>query len=197
MSGAAFKYDDGLDADGYAIGTADPDGGVAAHPGWRFIHGSEEDAGDFRPLQLGAALMSVIERLRLMFNVSPSCESPIEVQLGAATITFFERAGVRLQLCKSFSYDNAPIGLLFVPQFRWGRYRSDWAILDARSHGALLVECDGAAWHSSEAQKAHDAKKDLAALDMGFVTLRFTGSQIFRDADGCAQKVYDAVCGGR
>lgn len=182
------EYDDGLDADGYPID---------ASPAWRFIHGSETDAGDFNPVSIGDATKSVIDRVRLIMNVSPDCDSPIEAWLGAAIVTFFERAGARLQLCKSFDIRSAPEGLLLVPQFAWSVYRSDWAILSARSHGALLIECDGRDFHSSPSQKAHDAKKDEAALSYGFLTLRFTGLAIFRDADGCAQKIYDAVHGGQ
>lgn len=41
-----------------------------------------------------------------------------------------------------------------------------------------------------------DAKKDLAAMDRGWLTLRFPGRDINRDADALAQRVYDAVIGG-
>jgi very-short-patch-repair endonuclease len=179
-------YDDGLDADGYAV----------VHDGWRFIHGCEKDAGDFRPVHIGEAAGTALERIHNVMNLSPGCDSPIEAQLGAAVLMFFERAGVRLKLCKSFDANNAPEGLLFVPQFKWSFYRSDWAIVSARTYGAMLIECDGKDFHSSPAQKSHDSKKDAAALDYGFLTMRFTGSAIFRDADGCAQKIYDALNGG-
>lgn len=180
--------DDGLDADGFPL---------AVHPAWRFVHGCEKDAGDFQPVSFSQAAGTALERIRNLLHLSPSCDSPIEVQLGAAVVMFFERAGARLRLCKSFDLRNAPEGLLLVPQFAWSHYRSDWAIMSARSHGALLIECDGKDFHSSPAQKAHDARKDASARDYGFLTLRFTGSEIFRDADGCAQKIYDAVYGGQ
>lgn len=181
------ETDDGLDADGYPRQSGN---------NWHFIHGSESDVGDFKPVMIGHAAMSVVDRVRLILNVSPGCDSPIEAQLGAEIITFFDRANEPLLLCKTIDLRNAPHGLLLVPQFAWSIYRSDWAILSARRHGALLIECDGKEFHSSDAQRTHDAKKDTAALDSGFVTLRFTGSQIFRDAEGCAQKIYDAVHGG-
>lgn len=180
-------YDDGLDADGY----------VVSHDAWRFTRGCEKDAGDFQPVSLFEAAGTALERIHNLLNLSPDCDSPIEAQLGAAVLMFFERARARLMLCKAFDLRNAPEGLLLVPQLAWSHYRSDWAILSARSHGALLIECDGKDFHSSPAQKAHDARKDAAALSYGFLTLRFTGSAIFRDADGCAQKIYDAVHGGK
>lgn len=180
------QYDDGLDSDGYPVEVAST---------WRFIHGSEADAGDFRPIAIGEATASAIDRVRLILNLSPATDSPIEAQLGACIIRFFGVAGAPLKLCKAIDLKNAPDGLLLIPQFAWSIYRSDWAILSARRHGALLIECDGKEFHSSDAQKAHDAKKDRSALDHGFLTLRFSGSRIFKDAEGCAQKIYDAVHG--
>lgn len=108
---------------------------------------------------------------------------------------FFERARMPLKLCKMINLRDTPDALLLIPQFAWSYYRSDWAILNPKRADALLIECDGKDFHSSPEQKAHDAKKDAAALDYGYLTMRFTGSQIHRDADGCAQKVFDAVCG--
>jgi hypothetical protein len=160
-----------------------------------YVHGSEEDAGDFKPIKLIDAVQSVIDRIRSMMDIGGNCDSPIEVQMGAAILAFFERAGNRLRLCKMIDLDNLPDELVLVPQFVWSYYRSDWAILNPACQGALLIECDGKDFHSSAEQRAHDAKKDAAALNRGFLTMRFTGSAIFRDADGCAQKIYDAVCG--
>lgn len=179
-------YDDGLDADGYAI--SEP---------WRkpFIHGDESDAGNVRFLTLCEATLSAIDRINLFLEVSPSCESPIENQLGAAILTVFERHGVNLPLVNSDRIEGAPDGLLLVPQFRWGYYRSDWALVVARPLNALLIECDGRAFHSSPDQIAHDKKKDQSARDRGYLTLRFTGSEIFRDADACAEEIYNLVAG--
>lgn len=181
------EYDDGLDADGYPL---------PPNP-WRkpFIYGDDSDAGDFKPVTLFEVTLAAIDRIRFFLEVSPDCESPIEHMLGAALLEMFERAGVRLSLCKADHLEQAPSGLLLVPQFRWGYYRSDWAIVIAKPLSALLIECDGRDFHSSPEQKAHDAKKDAAALDRGYLTMRFTGSEIHRDADRCAQKIYDAVLG--
>lgn len=181
------KYDDGLDADGYPV-----DGG-----GWRkpFVHGSEADAGNFKPVKLVDATALAIERVQHFVGLSASTDSPIETQVGAAVLMFFDRAGLRLKLAKMIDVQQTPDELLLVPQFAWSYYRSDWAILNPKRMGALLIECDGKEFHSSDERRAHDAKKDAAALDRGYLTLRFTGSQIHRDADGCAQKIFDAVCG--
>lgn len=182
---SAIQYDDGLDADGYSI---DP-------PAPRYCRGSESEAGDFKPLKLVDATVMVIDRIRRVCEIGGNCDSPIEVQIGAAILLFFERASKPLLLGKTIDVEAPPDRLVLVPQFAWSFYRSDWAIFNPRSHGALLIECDGKDFHSSPEQVAHDRKKDASALERGFLTLRFTGSEIFRDADGCAQKVYDAIWG--
>lgn len=181
------RYNDGLDADGYPL-PAEP---------WRkpFIPGDESEVGDFKPIKLVHATASAIDRIRLILNIGGNCDSPIEAQLGAAVLMFFERAGHPLKLCKTIDLGKAPDELVLVPQFAWSYYRSDWAILNPARQGALLIECDGKDFHSSAEQRKHDWQKDANAHDRGYLTMRFTGSQIFRDADGCAQKIYDAVCG--
>jgi hypothetical protein len=180
-------YQDGLDADGYPL-PKEP---------WRkpFIRGDESEAGDWVPTPLGSATVDAIERISHFVELSPSTDSPIETQIGAAVLMFFERANLPLKLCKMIDLKNAPDALLLVPQFAWSHYRSDWAILHAKRSGALLIECDGKDYHSTVNQIAHDMRKDAAARDRGYLTMRFTGSQIHRDADGCAQKIFDAVCG--
>lgn len=180
------EYDDGLDADGYPL----------PHFETSYIRGDESAAGNVHWLTLAEATVSAIDRINFFLEVSPDCESPIESMLGAAVLEMFERAGQTLTLCKNDRLESAPSGFLFVPQFRWGYYRSDWAIVVAKPLSALLIECDGRDFHCSPEQRAHDAKKDRAALDRGYLTMRFTGSEIFRDADACALKIYDAISGG-
>jgi len=179
-------YDDGLDADGYPI---------VEETSLRYRRGCEKDAGDFKPLKLAHVTATAIERISAMLEIGGNCDSPIEAQIGAAILMFFERAGCPLKLCKMIDVRNAPDELLLVPQFAWSFYRSDWAILNPTRTGALLIECDGKEFHSSAEQRKHDWQKDTNAHDRGYLTMRFTGSQIFRDADGCAQKIFDAVQG--
>lgn len=181
------KYNDGLDDDGYPL--------VESYRK-PYIHGSEADADETEPVLLGSALANVVKRVGVTQSIGDNAESPIELQLGAAVLMLFEKAGKPLKLCLSLDTETAPVGLLLVPQFKWSHYRSDWAIYNPKSQGALLLECDGAAFHSSEDQVAHDARKDAAAHDRGFLTMRFSGSDIHRFADHCAKKVFQTVYGG-
>lgn len=180
------NYDDGLDADGYPIA------GRGRQP---YRHGYEGDAGDgWQPNVLSGSLASILDRAQAAMSVNPTSDSPIETILGAAIILCFEKGGRPLVLA---SEPAGATGLLFIPQFKWAIYRSDWAIYNPKTTGALLIECDGKDFHSSASQVAHDSKKDQAAHDRGFLTMRFSGSQIHRNADGCAKKVFDFVYGGK
>lgn len=181
------RYNDGLDADGYPL---------KVDTRLRYRHGCEEDAGDRQPLHIGDVFAQFAQQCEIHIRCGAgACDSPIETILAGVVLVFFERAGKPLKLCRPNLIKEAPSGLLLVPQFAWSYYRSDWAVLDNTRTGALLIECDGKAFHSSPEQKAHDAKKDTAARDYGYLTMRFTGSQIHRDARGCVQKIFDAVCG--
>lgn len=164
--------------------------------GLRYVHGCEEAAGDggFKPLM--QAMPAVVETLGNLHIVGGNCDSPIEEQLGAFMLTVFREGGLDLKLCKDTEIGKIGNALILVPQYRWHHYRSDWAILrPADDQRALLVECDGKEFHSSAAQLQHDATKDAAAADYGHLTMRFTGSRIYRDPRGCARKVFDAWTG--
>lgn len=178
-------YGDGLDADGYPV----------RDDQWRkpFIRGDESDIGDFKPVSIGEGVVSLVERASRFREIGGNCDSPIEEELGAAIMLRFERGGRPLKLCLVADLKEPYDGLLFVPQFAWGYYRSDWAILNPGCSGALLIECDGRDYHSTAEQRMHDWQKDANAHDRGYLTVRFTGSQINRNADSCARKIFDMV----
>ena len=186
MARRAYRYEDGLDDDGYPIE------GEGRKP---YVRGSEADVGEFKPIALGGVFAKVVDRAAASVSASVSADSPIETMLGAAVIMYFRDNGKPLKLCLD-EWDALEKGLLLIPQFKWSIYRSDWAIYNPKTTGALLLECDGKEFHSSADQKAHDQKKDAAAHDRGYLTMRFAGYQIHRNADACAQKVWDVVYGG-
>jgi very-short-patch-repair endonuclease len=177
------RYDDGLDDDGYP---------VEHHP---YVQGSEEIVGEFKPVALGGVFASVVERAKVAMEANRTADSPIESILGAAIIVYFQDHGRPLTLAAE-PVENAS-GLLLVPQFKWAIYRSDWAIYNPKTSGALLIECDGKEFHSSVNQISHDMRKDQAAHDRGYLTMRFTGSQIHKGADACAAEIFGFVHGGK
>lgn len=178
-------YDDGLDADGYPV----------SNP-WRkqYVYGDESDHGDVGPEQVSAFLPRVMDRAESFAKFGDVTDSPIEDMLGAALLMAARYAKVNLKLCRGRAPDGWD-GFALIPQCRWGIYRSDWAIISTATKMALLIECDGKDFHSSPEQLEHDRKKDQAAHDRGYLTLRFTGSDIHRDADGIAKRVIQALVG--
>jgi very-short-patch-repair endonuclease len=179
------RYYDGLDDDGYAI--TEP----YKKP---YVPGSEADVGDFNPINIGGVFGAVVERARAAMVANRTADSPIETILGAAIFVYFKDHGKPLLL--STEPSAAAGGLQLLPQFKWLIYRSDWAIYNPRTTGALLIECDGKDFHSSPEQVEHDKRKDQAAHDLGFLTMRFTGSRIHKGADKCAAEIFDFVHGG-
>jgi DNA helicase II / ATP-dependent DNA helicase PcrA len=75
-------------------------------------------------------------------------------------------------------------GLQFEEQVRLGRFTADFVVSDGPT--SLVVEADGAEFHDA----VIDQRRDKEILEEHRLhTLRFAGSQIFFDADICAQKV--------
>lgn len=71
------------------------------------------------------------------------------------------------------------------PQFRVGKYTLDFAVPSL----GIAIEADGRGWHDS----ARDRSRDEDLKTLGWLTLRFTGSEIYWDAAGCADRVAAAV----
>jgi very-short-patch-repair endonuclease len=106
------------------------------------------------------------------------CESPIEIDLGAALIAL---AGERCRI---------------IPQFKLFRYRYDFAVMGETTTPLALVECDGEAFHSTKEQLANDRAKDDAAVRAGTRVLRISGKDIYRSPELCAAVVL-RECGQR
>src|SRR5262249_31954635 len=121
---------------------------------------------------LGEATEIPLVRAVVAYDLSHQCESPIEVQLGAEL--------------KARRLEGDPV----FPQYEWDRFRMDFAILKDGHHPCVFVECDGKAFHSTPEQIANDRRKDQAAAEAGIDLYRFSGSDIFRNARGCATVVW-------
>jgi very-short-patch-repair endonuclease len=74
--------------------------------------------------------------------------------------------------------------------------RVDFAIFDAKRSSSpgtmyiLIVECDGHDYHERTTKQAtRDRSRDRAFTRHGFVTYRFTGSEIFNAPLECADEV--------
>jgi DNA helicase-2/ATP-dependent DNA helicase PcrA len=76
------------------------------------------------------------------------------------------------------------LGMQFKEQVQVGRFTADFVV--SKGSTSLVVEADGAEFHSPD----KDQKRDKEILEAhGLHTLRFAGSKIFFDANGCAQEI--------
>jgi hypothetical protein len=55
------------------------------------------------------------------------------------------------------------------------------------------VECDGAEFHRGRDRVERDAARDAALRRSGWTIVRFTGSEIYRDAPACADEIRRCV----
>lgn len=76
-------------------------------------------------------------------------------------------------------------GWHIIPQFKFGRYRVDFAAVTP-GLPMVAVECDGHGFHErTKEQVARDKKRDRHFQSAGWRVLRFSGSEIYQDADAC------------
>ncbi len=75
-------------------------------------------------------------------------------------------------------------GFRFRRQVILGGFIADFACLEAR----LAIEVDGAT-HSSKEEIARDLARTAAIAAHGFVILRFTNDDVYRNLDGVAETV--------
>ena len=84
---------------------------------------------------------------------------------------------------------NAAAALLpgLVRQFHVAgtRYHLDFAL----PADMIGIEVDGFQWHSTRQQRQHDSQRDRILTGLGWRVLRFTASEILRNANGCAEEV--------
>lgn len=117
------------------------------------------------------------------------CESPIErLFLLAFYLVGGDEGGV--------IFDDPPgkmdMWFFVKPQEQLGPYRADFVIglVEYPSAQRVVVECDGHDYHErTKEQASHDRKRDRAMQSAGYKVFRFTGSDIYRDAIGCAREV--------
>jgi very-short-patch-repair endonuclease len=92
-----------------------------------------------------------------------------------------------------------PFHLLIQPQARVGAYAADFLLtftVAGLPPASVVVELDGHDFHEkTKEQAAHDKKRDRFFAAQGLTVLRFTGSEVYRDADRCAAEVMSLLSG--
>jgi very-short-patch-repair endonuclease len=128
------------------------------------------------------------------------CGSPIEQRLAFAITVVFRTYGVEApwriedHAWDRYGSDEPATGLYL--QANVGKYRPDF-LFDIRRRGqhrrALVIECDGHNFHErTKEQAARDRSRDRWMVSEHITVLRFTGSEIWRDAEECADQVFGA-----
>lgn len=86
--------------------------------------------------------------------------------------------------------------IVIKPQAAFDRYRVDF-LISYHFFGStleLIVECDGHEFHErTKAQAARDRRRDRDLQRLGIKVFRFTGSELRRDAAGCADEVIGEI----
>lgn len=118
-------------------------------------------------------------------------ESPIEEALLAEVVIRSEARGYAVRLG-----EGPEPAIEFYPQFAVDCYRIDFLVrLPGRSRSAVVcVECDGHEYHERTKEQAErDRQKDRFLQSTGATVFRFTGSEIWRDARGCAEEILNEL----
>lgn len=122
-------------------------------------------------------------------------ESPIEAKLAIALYSCAETKdfNVYTEQRKEF-FMGFPSGLQICPQYELFGYRADFAIFERHVFGEetkIIVECDGHDFHERTKEQARrDRQRDRDLSYNGWRVLRFTGSEIHENAEGCADSIF-------
>lgn len=127
---------------------------------------------------ISESLTPILERVARNEEMSKVCESPIEVQFGAALKHYFKARGMPVYL---------------VAQYQIERFRYDFAVLRWDGELVALIECDGKEFHATAEQVFNDRVKNALAAKLGVEMFRFTGSEIWRQLDECVYRVSSKV----
>jgi very-short-patch-repair endonuclease len=123
------------------------------------------------------------------------CESPIEAVLLYAMVAFnIASYGERPSINGSLG-----LGWNVKLQEQIGEYRVDFLLTSDETKRKFVIECDGHDFHERTKEQAlKDRRRDRDLTAAGYVVLRFTGSEIWRDPWRCAEdiekQIHSAAC---
>lgn len=92
-------------------------------------------------------------------------------------------------LHKSFVDACSRVGIRFDTEEQVSRYRVDCIDKSCR----LVIELDGHEYHKSKEDRTNDAKRDRQLHRDGYTVLRFTGTEVWNDVNGCVKEVQQAL----
>ena len=117
-------------------------------------------------------------------------ESPIEELLCEAMIVWAHVHGDVLSIRDLPPASRFALSL----QFKVSSYRVDFLLDDRLRDVKAVIEADGHAFHERTSdQAAYDRARDREMQTLGYLVLRFTGSEIHHDPWACADNVFKAI----
>lgn len=130
----------------------------------------------------------------MIWSCEQYCESPIEIAMLRALATDPELlvAGEPHIIVPDGSSEGDPESRCIIEmQKRIGRFRADFAVtVKFPNERRVIVECDGHAFHERTKEQAQREKsRDRELLMAGWPVMRFTGSEIHKDAQACVRYV--------
>lgn len=147
---------------------------------------------------LAASSQSLVEDTHQKFE--RLTESPIEATLATALFMSLRLNGMSFHIVKDSTVrppNSGQYAWVIAPQQKVGAYRLDFVIgwWVSEKFECVVVECDGHDFHErTKEQASRDRRKDRDLQDTFKRVLRFTGSDIYRDAFACAEEIIIAVC---
>lgn len=123
--------------------------------------------------------------------VLDECETPIEKMLAIPLLKEIKNSKLH-HLYKLIELD--PQRDVITAK---GKYRVDFivSLIDSEKPALFFaIECDGHDFHEKTKEQArNDKSRERALQEKGYIVIRFTGSEIYDDADGCAKEVLSII----
>lgn len=141
-----------------------------------------------------------------IWRVLDKCESPIEKYMLISlafmedentsfdTIRLVPATGRKFEELSGRTHRDDEQRTWIYPQVAVGRYRVDFLLVVECFHETksrfIAIECDGHDFHEkTKRQAGRERAREREIQAAGITVLRFTGSEIFRDANRCASEV--------
>jgi very-short-patch-repair endonuclease len=164
-------------------------------------------------IEFGATLITAIGKEKLPFTeineAAESCQSPIELMMYFALVIIGYQRFTQVWLDPKHSLWEPRLASMYdlisiQPQETIGPYRVDFLVTihdrffgpsgtNLRSH-SVIVECDGHDFHEkTKEQASKDKKRDRFLQKHGLAVLRFSGSDVWKDAFSHANEVIEFI----
>lgn len=132
-----------------------------------------------------------------------STDSPIEATLLTAltfVLRYYKQGYFIAPRGGADRAGDESVKFVIRPQTQIDAYRVDFLVTanPPETSVRVVVECDGHNFHErTKEQAARDRSRDRDLQAQGYRVLRFTGSEIYRDAFHCAGEIIEALLNGR